>query len=173
MGRMKKSLLTILFLVVVSNSFCHDFYFSFAEVELDELNGRIEVTIISTTHDIEKELRSENSAVQQIPGNERDSILLSILEQKLNKGFTIQIDEVQQELKLEGIEVMLNGVTQFYLSGELSNAPHQVEVYFGLLMNTFSEQQNKMTILYRGKKKTLVFLPPMPKQTFKLSNDNE
>lgn len=167
--------LVFLFLLLFRsfNGLSHEFYFSYAEVELDELNGKIEVTIIATTHDIEKELRNENSPIQQISGNENDSTFRSILENKINTGFSIQLDGVQKNLRLEGIEVMLNGVTNLYLSGDLSGTINQLEVYFGFLMKTFPDQQNKMTLVYRGKKKTFVFLPNMPKQTFKLTNDNE
>lgn len=167
-------LVFVLFVLFRSfNGLSHEFYFSYAEVELDELNGKIEVTIIATTHDIEKELRNENSPIQQISGNEKDSTFRSILENKINTDLTIQLNGTQTKLKLEGIEVMLNGVTNIYLSGELSGTLNQIEVYFGFLMKTFPDQQNKMTLVYRGKKKTFVFLPNMPKQTFKLSNDNE
>lgn len=151
----------------------HDFYFSFAEVELDEFNGKIEVTLTATTHDIEKELRIEKSPIQQISGNENDSTFRSLLENKINSGLIIQLNGTQPTLKLEGIEVMLNGVTNLYLSGDLPETINQLDVYFGFLMKTFPDQQNKMTLVYRGKKKTFVFLPTMTKQTFKLSNDNE
>jgi hypothetical protein len=167
-------LVLVLFLLIQSlNGISHEFYFSFAEVELDELNGKVEVTIIATTHDVEKELRNEKSIIQQISGNENDSTFRSLLENKINSGFTIQLDGHQKTLRLDGIEVMLNGTTNIYLSGDLSGTINQLEVYFGFLMKTFPDQQNKMTLVYRGKKKTFVFMPNMPKQTFKLSNDNE
>lgn len=151
----------------------HDFFFSFAEVELDELNGRIEVTIVATTHDIEKELRIENSPFTLISGNENDSTFLKLMEEKINRDFQIQINGTHEKLRLDGVEIMLNGVTNLFLSGNMVESVNKLDLYFAFLMKTFPDQQNKATILFRGQKKTAVFLPNMPKQTIKLTNENE
>jgi hypothetical protein len=164
-------LISILFHSFVGMS--HEFFFSFAEVEVNEMKGTIEATVIATTHDIEKELRSDKSLFQQISGNEQDTSFLSMMEYKINEGFTIYINGEAQRLTLEGVEVMLNGVTNLFLSGKITEPINEMAAYFGFLMKTFPDQQNKMTLRYREQKKTYVFLPNMQRQTIKLSNEND
>ena len=48
-------LLTLVFSVLFALvSQAHDFYFAFAEVAYDEITERLQVTVIVTTHDLEK-----------------------------------------------------------------------------------------------------------------------
>ena len=76
-------------------------------------------------------------------------------------------------LKLEGMEVLLNGIVYFYMSASVSQIPDELKIKFNLLMSVFSDQQNKMAFKYREQKYDLIFLKHEPSQIIKLYAKNE
>ena len=149
----------------------HDYYFAFAEVEYDELNGKIEATITLTTHDFEKSLREKGNPIFLSKAID-DSVQFNLVKQHLLKGFSVSLDSQEVSFQLDGIEVMLNGATNFYISSTVpTSSSKDLEIYFGLLMDTFPEQQNKATLLYRGGKTIHIFLPQLKSQKIILSNN--
>lgn len=155
---MKQLFLVLIFACISHLAKAHDFFFAYAEVEINELNQQVETTIYATTHDIERELREETGKELKIFGNENDSSLLLLLENKINEGFQIDFGKGVQHLKIEGIEVKLNGTIFFYLSCPITEPFLEVKITFDLLMKTFQEQQNKLDFKFRENNSTHVFL---------------
>ena len=166
-------LLTLVFSVLFALvSQAHDFYFAFAEVAYDEITERLQVTVIVTTHDLEKSLLANGNEVHVSAANTSDSSVVRLIERQLNKGLFFVSGNERSMLKLDGYEPQLNGTTLFYLSCELKTQD-EITVHFPLLMDIFPEQQNKITWMYRGEKETYVFLPMMNSQLISLTQENE
>jgi len=160
----------ILFLLLSLGVSAHEFYFAFAEIELDDLNGRVEATLTVTTHDLEKALEKNQISQKKLSGNERDSILVSQLQNLFNRDVNLNLDGTEVQWQLEGYDVQLNGMTHFYLSGSTASFYENIRMSFDLLMNEFSEQQNKATLIFRGKKTVCAFLPGRKEQTISLKD---
>ena len=80
-------LLTLVFSVLFALvSQAHDFYFAFAEVAYDEITERLQVTVIVTTHDLEKSLLANGNEVHVSAANTSDSSVVRLIERQLNKG---------------------------------------------------------------------------------------
>jgi hypothetical protein len=153
-------------------SLAHEYYFAFAEVAFDELSGRLQITVIATSHDVEKSISMGGERISLSAGKEVDSLTLSVLEKELNKGIYFTSGNQRSNLRLEGFETQLNGTTLFYLSGSFKN-DNGISAHFPMLMDVFPEQQNKITWICRDKKQTYVFLPAMTSQLISTTNENE
>lgn len=178
---MKKFLFIFLFTCFSNSLNAHEFYFSFAEVEYNEVSGKLEVSLSATAHDFDRYLEKKGIDVNPLESFGTDSLSLKLLEQEINSHL---IFESTQEntitegtemiwLKLEGMEVLLNGIVYFYMSASVSQIPDELTIKFNLLMSVFSDQQNKMAFKYREQKYDLIFLKHEPSQTIKLYAKNE
>lgn len=169
---MRKYILLFISMIVLLESHAHEFYFAFAEVSYDELTERIEATIILTSHDLEKSLTISGNNIRLSSDKVLDSVAISTIEKELNKGFYLQSGGVNSYLKLDGYETLLNGTTQFYLSG-IFRKNEGSTIHFPLLMDVFPDQQNKLTWIFRGEKETYVFLPAMTSQKIRTISTHE
>lgn len=165
---MKYFLLSTFCFILHLNSSAHEFYFAYAEIEINEMNNRLEATFVVTTHDLEKVLRDNYAYDVKISGNENNLALIDSIRKVINKGFSLNGKVFQSNLKIDGIEVQLNGITNIFCSQEVLKIDSDMNVKFDLMMDTFESQQNKITLMYRGKKSSLVFIPTMKSQIIKL-----
>jgi hypothetical protein len=164
-------LLVVLLISCSGVSKAHDFFFAFAEMELNEVNSRFEITLTATTHDVERALMHHGSIREHVKWNSTDTVFSRLLENEINRQFLISFDGIDQKsrLILEGIENELTGITRFYLSCPLAAVGFtSFTVLFDFLMDTFPEQQNKLTFIYREQKQTVTFLPSHKTNTLRL-----
>ena len=73
------------------------------------------------------------------------------------KGFQLKNNGNNIALNCVGYEVLPNGLTHFYFHSNNLPALTFMEVRFDLLMDTFPEQQNKLTYLLKEKSTSTVF----------------
>lgn len=139
-------------------SFGHEYYFAFAEVEYNEMNGKIEATLRVSTHDLEKVLREKNLIKNDLSSISQDTATLSLLEKEIETHFSISFSGKNLDFQLEGFETLKTGLVEFYLSSDIQENLEKMEIKFDLLMEEFPEQQNKMTFMHRMSKTTLVFM---------------
>ncbi|MES2799592.1 MAG: DUF6702 family protein [Bacteroidota bacterium] len=170
---MKRFFLFLGFLSIACCSQAHDFFFSYAELEYNEMNHRMEATLYATTHDLEKELREESGLDIKLYGHESDTAILNRLEKKVNSGFKVTSDAQQQYFSIDGIEIKLNGTIYFYLSSEVVGEPSKLKVQFDFLMKTFQEQQNKLDFKFHGRTNSYVFMLQNKQCVIELSKNDE
>lgn len=163
-----RNTLFIFFILISSMTYAHDYYFAFAEVEYNEMNGELQATLIVSTHDLENMLREKGVIERDLSSCSNDTLALRNIQNELSKGFSIQIGTKTLNLTLEGMEVLLTGLTNFYFSAKVSSTLETVSVKFDLLMDVFAEQQNKLTFIYRNTKSTYVFLSNKKEQELTL-----
>ncbi len=168
--KLKQALLICILFVTTSLS-AHDYFFAFAEMKYNEVSGRIEATITLTTHDYERSLRERGILNQEISKLADDEEAYAIFQADLNKGFKLNVNGKEIQFNLEGIEVQLTGVTNFHLSAEVPSSITKLEMTFDLLMESFVEQQNKITFIYRNNKSSYEFLQNKITQEIILSNE--
>jgi hypothetical protein len=164
-------LLVLLVLSCSGVAKAHDFFFAFAEMELNEVSSRFEITLTATTHDVERALIQDGLNRGDVKWNSSDTVFTRLLENKINRHFSISVDGKDQKsrLILEGVENELTGTTRFYLSCPLPIVGFaSFTVLFDFLMDTFPEQQNKLTFIYREQKQTVSFLPSHKTNTLRL-----
>lgn len=174
----------VLFLLLVigssfSQSWAHEFYFAYAELAYNEMNQKFEGTLIFTTHDLEKALEPKGSLIGKLEQSDESSPIRAQLEKYLNQHLHISygcaldsnsFDAVcQTQFILEGISPSLNGTIECYISApaKLLYLPAHLELNYSTILNvkfdalfeSFSGQQNKLTLIYRNQKETLNFIP--------------
>jgi len=177
---MRKICVLFLFALVFQNkAWSHEFYFAYAEVAYNELAQRFEGTVIFTTHDLEKALDPRGSLIGKLEQSDESSPIRAQLEKYINQHLSIRygcaLDSnafdafCTTQFSLEGISPQLNGtiecfvsapVTLIYLPASLGLPyTNTLNVHFDALFDTFSGQQNKLTLIYRNQKETLNFIP--------------
>ncbi len=151
-----KFLFILIFVASCNFVFSHKYYFGFAEIEYNEINQTIEGTLTFNTEDIEKHLLNEGMEFKDLASCR--TFQLQEIETALFKHLKISGNDKSLILKLEAYEVFLDGTSQFYFTSETFKPVSQFNIQFDLLFNIFEEQQNKITLIYRNKKYTEIFL---------------
>ena len=135
----------------------HEYFFAYAEVEYNDFSKNFEATVVATAHDFEEAI-SKEGMVDKLDELDSSGADLQMIEEYLNEHFVLEGANEACNFKLVGIEVLLNGMVNFYLRSNEITLSTQLNARFDLLMNEFSEQQNKLTLLYQGNSKTISFL---------------
>jgi hypothetical protein len=158
------------FLLVAQLSSAHQYFFAFAEVDFDELNGTLEATIISSAHDVEQVLKENGILTKSLDYAKTNKKEYYAINDYLNDHFSFHSSDslsfaaldssLPQQIKfvMDGFEVLMNGDVQFYLSAKTPSNLDQFYLKFDMLMDKFPEQQNKLTLRFRDKKLTYNFL---------------
>ncbi|MBL1279591.1 MAG: hypothetical protein COA33_004940 [Fluviicola sp.] len=160
-------LLILLFFSLQSSA--HEYYFAFAEVQYIDSTQKMEVTLSVSTHDLEAVLKKKgvlDSDLESMSNNVTSTIAL---EKELLEHFKISSSENCQ-LSLVGSKTLLTGVTNFYFESEPFAVENELTFFFDLLMGTYPEQQNKITLYMRGSSYTQPFLQNIRTQIIKLEN---
>lgn len=168
---MRTKLLIPLFLLLFSNAWSHDFYFSFAEMEYNAITRKIEITLTVTTHDLERSLEADGNKIDNIASLSDDEA--SLIESYINKHFQVSSLESSSKFRFIGHEVFLDGTSNFYFESEEIELTENVEITYDVLMETFSEQQNKLTFYYENRTLTAAFTQINKTQTLQLENNEE
>jgi hypothetical protein len=145
--------LSILFLLLFTslNLSAHEFFFSYAEFEVNELSGELQGTVIFTGHDMEKALGLSLMADAELDSLTKER-LMAYINSHLSFGADIQLSYFGHEIKNTG-EFYLYLFTPISADFTLPK-----KIRFDVLMDHFVGQQNKLTLNYRGEKYHLVFL---------------
>jgi hypothetical protein len=146
----------------------HEFYFAYAEMNYNEINGRFEGTLIFTTHDLERAIEPKGTLIGKFEKLDETSAELKLIENYLNQHFQISygcaldsnaVDAFcQSKFILEGIVSQLNGTIECYVSSAVGALYNPIEFKFDALMERYPNQQNKLTFTYRNHKETFSFL---------------
>lgn len=162
---MKKALF-ICCILLTSLSYAHESFFAFAEVEYDDLSGKIETTISMTTHDLEYYLQKKKIITKNLSTSLEDSILRIAISKEIIEHFNMSTGnnrddyvDINARTNFEGFELFLNGKVEFYYSASLEHPLKSIQITFDLFMDEYPEQQNKLHLIYRNQKKDYVFLP--------------
>lgn len=149
-------------------SFSHDYYFAFAEMELNKKSNKLEVTLIINNHDVEHWLENTDFGLLDTEKNTLNDSLKVILSNQLLSGFSIQNSNIYLKLDFKGILVKKDGNIEFYFESETITNTDQVNVTFDLLMNEYEQQQNKLIYIKDLNKETFEFLPSKTSYLVKL-----
>ncbi len=141
----------------------HEYFFAFAEVEYSEKSSQIEATLTLTAHDFEAYLQKTKIIENSLDNAFLNANDLSSIEKVLNSHFFLYSKDSNKQsnwvssFKIDGHQILLNGNIEIYLSCDFVKPLALLNIQFNLLMDYFSEQQNKITFIYKRKKSTLNF----------------
>jgi hypothetical protein len=141
----------------------HEYFFAFAEVEYSEKSARMEATLTLTAHDLEAYLQKTNRIINSLEDAFADSKEFSSIEKAINAHFYFYEEDSNKHskwvsyFKIDGHQILLNGNIEIYLSSEVLKPLSNLNVQFNLLMDHFSDQQNKITFIHKRKKSTFNF----------------
>lgn len=151
-------LFAVIFILLVSfTSFGHEYFFGFSELEYNDVSRKFECTIIVSTHDVERALEKSNIETGDLANLSQGTDGFLAVSKYLNSHFVVTCEE-QVKFKLIGSEVLMSGTTNFYFESEAIDLFSEITVSFDLLMDTFQQQQNKITFKYRNNSYTRTFL---------------
>jgi len=170
-----KAIFTFLFVSLICTSAgAHDYFFAFAEVEYNLTTGKFEGTITVTTHDFENSMNGIRS--KELPALETLKIsdsLFSVYRNELKKKFKLNIQGATLPLEIVGHQVYMVGTTEFYFESDEVEFNSDFTCTFDLMMNSYQEQQNKLTFIYGSNKETYTFFYNKRSNTIKLESKND
>ena len=155
---MHKLAIIILTSILSFSTEAHDYYFAFAEMEINPFTGSIETTLMVTTHDMEKALNEGGVTIKELEADLMDSLNQVKVEKYINKHFLLTSGDYHSDFHIEGYETFLNGLTYFYLLSDGIIEFKAFDVKFDLMMDVFPDQQNKLTLYYKDRSYTLAFI---------------
>jgi len=166
---MPKLLFAILVqLSVFSTSFAHEYYFAYAEISYNELQQKLEGTLIFTTHDLERSIEPKGTLIGKFEKLDETSAELKRIENYINQHFQIiygcALDSLETDVicisqfLLEGVVTQLNGTIECYISASIPALYNPIQIKFDALMEHVPGLQNKFNFIYRQQKETLSFL---------------
>lgn len=166
---MKKLLLFCLFALTILSVRAHEYYFAFGEVEYNETTKKLEITLELSAHDIEGDLRKTGVVFDKhIENQAQNGAFKKQLESYLLKGFSITSGVQELSISLVGFDVLPNGQLYAYMESAPFELAQSLLFRFDLLMESFPDQQNKITFIHHKQKQTAVFLPTKPTEIITL-----
>ncbi|MGV3629680.1 MAG: DUF6702 family protein [Bacteroidota bacterium] len=140
------------------NSFAHQYYFGFAEVEYSRMDEQLQGTLIFSAHDLEEVLLKKKAISSKFDKLGHDAATMAAIGQELFQTFRCYY--AGKEIRLEALDFFLtrNGLIEIYFKSEQFIPENQLEFEFSTLMEEFPEQQNKITFILDAEKQTAVFL---------------
>jgi Domain of unknown function (DUF6702) len=160
-----------LLMITTTMSYGHEYFFAFAEVEYNDFTNQFETTLIVSTHDLEKKAKKAEIEIGDLKTIESGSKEYKAVETLLTKHFNIYTEDVNCTFELTGIEVNLDGTSNFYFLSSEIRAFEEINFTFDLLMDEHPDQQNKATLYYRGNNYTVTFIQDRRSRTIKLENE--
>jgi len=149
------------FLFIICNSFAsmaHEYFFSFAEMEYNDVTRKFEITITATTHDIEKLYEKRMNEKVDLSLYEKNSKTTGLIAEYFSNHFQLKTEKATCVLHLIGYESSLNGITNFYFESDPIDITPTLILKNDVLMDEYAQQQNKITLYYRSKSYTTDFL---------------
>jgi len=119
---------------------------------------KLELTIIISTHDVEHWLSENGIKENELENKLNDSIIKNKIGNTILKGFVVTSKDSQVRFHIIGYEVKDNGVTEFYFKSTPIEIQKPLLVKYDLLMDSFPNQQNKLTFIYQSKKQTFAYI---------------
>ena len=145
---------------LMNNLYAHEYHFSFAEVEFNNKCKCLQISMSVAAHDIELSLKKKGLLNGSLERNIEDNGISANLQKEFLDHFIVNIDMVNIALSIDGYEFTDDGLFYVYMSSkEISIANSSVlQFKYDLLMESFSEQQNKLTFIHNNVKQTLSFI---------------
>ncbi|MGY8927706.1 MAG: DUF6702 family protein [Flavobacteriales bacterium] len=159
----------VLFLALFfcSHAYGHEYYFSFAELGYNDMSEKFEATLSVSTHDLESAINSNSVLIKDITLVTDNSPEFLLIEQYLMKHFKVSTSN-DVKFSLIGHETSMNGTSNFYFESKPAAISGHIDVQFDLLIDTYQEQQNKITFYYHGESYTRPFNYDIKEQYIKL-----
>lgn len=166
---MKKLWLFCLFSLALFSVQAHEYYFAFGEIEYNEATKRFEITLEMSAHDVEFDLKKTGVTLDKhIEDQIQNKEFKKQLEVYLLNGFSISSGSSPVNFSLMGFDVLPNGQLYAYLESAQIEPDKELRFKFDLLMDSFPNQQNKITLIHQKRKQTAVFLPTKPTEIITL-----
>lgn len=162
-----------------TSAFAHEYYFAYAELNYNELQKRIEGTLIFSTHDLERAIDPKGTLIGKFEKLDESSDELPLIEAYINAHLQITfgcaLDSNAADVvciskfSLEGVVTRPDGSIECYISTFANAIYNPVQIKFNALMERFTAQQNKLTFCYRNQKQTLLFIAAAPQKYFTIA----
>jgi len=131
---------TILILFLLSGS--HNHYTSITNANLNTQNGKIEISVELTAHDLENYFISEQKVNLKLGSSKEFANANELIESYINNNLIFKINNKSTTLTLIGKEVNNDESLLLYLQGNIPKNIKTVTVENKLLISLFNDQQN-------------------------------
>lgn len=134
----------------------HEYFVSITEAEYDENNGRIELSISLTGHDLEKALSDIYEEKVRLDDEQHHNKISNYLTAYIQSYLEISCDSKPLELEYVGHLLELDDKLYIFVQAK-SSKPKTIKISNYILCDYFPLQENYVYWTQDGNKKSLVF----------------
>ena len=156
---MKKVILSLLVVMSLTLSYAHKSYVSIANMEYNEQEEQIEVSLKLTAHDFEHILENEFNQRIHIENVADSSKIGLFIQSYIEKHFTILSQKQKSIFSYIGKEVTVRDDLYFYFTFKQILDPLNITVSNTFLFGLFLKQQNIVHYKIKGKTKSVTLIP--------------
>jgi len=154
-----KLLLSHIFVIAFSAfTIAHEYHFAFAEASYNVNTKTMQVTVSISAHDFEHDLFESGTSIEHLESYVGNQLMEQSLSQEILKHFKMKIGNEDCVFNIAGFEVLNTGIANFYFESQVIEFQSSIEVFFDLMMDRNSKQQNKLTFITPLEKLTTEFL---------------
>jgi hypothetical protein len=154
-----RALITLIILAFSVQANAHKHYISIADMEYDEKENKINVSMKITAHDFEHILEKKFDKQIHIEKYHDSSDVMVYSIEYLIKNFKVYSDKTPCNLSFVGKEVTLREELFFYFSFENVKNPSTIKIVNTLLFSLSDQQQNIVHYKYKDRTKSVTLLP--------------
>ncbi|MGV6861645.1 MAG: DUF6702 family protein [Putridiphycobacter sp.] len=162
---MKKLILTLNLLFVLSFGFAHKTYVSIANMEYNPELTQIEVSLKLTAHDFEHVLENTFKKTYHIENVADSSEVGQYIQNYLKRHITVYSNEKQADFNYVGKEVTVRDELFFYFTFTKVADPKTIKVSNTILFELFTKQQNIIHYKYQNKTKSVTLITSKNEET--------
>lgn len=135
-------------------TYAHEYYFSFANIEVDTVDERIEVSLKMSAHDVEHYLIDHNYK-DKFEDIKEETEVYNFIQKWMRSNFSIAVNDVILPMKLQGFEVQNDDDLYFYFSIDFMPPKKcTFTIQNTLLFDFFPAQQNRIIFKWGDFEKT-------------------
>lgn len=157
-----KRILTFLLVITLIPATAHKFYVSIAEMEYEEGQDRIKVSLKLTAHDFEHVLEDKFDEHIHIEKYNDTSKVIQYAIEYLSSNIQLFSNDKRAEFQYLGKEVTLRDELYFYFTFNKISNPATVKIVNSLLFSFSDQQQNIVHYKYKDQTKSVTLIPSQP-----------
>ena len=149
-GKLRFTFLLIFGLLISSNIYAHKFYVSMTDIDYNEKDKSLQISLKLTAHDLEIVLKEEGKGSMNFGSElEHDSAKV-YLYTYIKSHFQIEVDQKDYDYKIIGFEVFNDENMYVYIEAKNINSIQELIIDNTILIDDFPKQVNYIHFKHKG-----------------------
>jgi len=168
---MKKRLgifhILVLMGVLILSGFSHKFYVSISQIEVNDDNKTLEISMRLFSHDLEEAIQKEKDEKLLLGSKKENPEAEKLIGLYVKKHFKIIQADKKLDYKVLGFELE-NDIIWIYVEAGVSQDISEISVFNDIISDLFEDQKNIINLKNKGKTQSQICTKDKPLHSFNL-----